>query len=95
MTRGAQRPSLHRFQHAVIEQNTDWDWVTGMIDRIKAVGYQGFCLTVDSALYSRRERPMISRWSVDTTRAPQHREWHKVTWDDAVRIRDYAGLPLC
>jgi isopentenyl diphosphate isomerase/L-lactate dehydrogenase-like FMN-dependent dehydrogenase len=45
-----------------------------MIDRIKAAGYQGFCLTVDSALYSRRERPMISRWSVDNTRAPQHRE---------------------
>ena len=29
------------------------------------------------------------------TRAPQHREWQaKVTWDDAVRIRDYAGLPF-
>jgi isopentenyl diphosphate isomerase/L-lactate dehydrogenase-like FMN-dependent dehydrogenase len=73
----------------------DWDWVKGMIDRIKAAGYQGFCLTVDSALYSRRERPMISRWSVDNTRAPQHREWQaKVTWEDAVRIRDYAGLPF-
>ena len=73
----------------------DWDWVKGMIDRIKAVGYQGFCLTVDSALYSRRERPMISRWSVDNTRAPQHREWQaKVTWEDAVRMRDYAGLPF-
>jgi isopentenyl diphosphate isomerase/L-lactate dehydrogenase-like FMN-dependent dehydrogenase len=33
----------------------DWDWIKGMIDRIKAVGYQGFCRTVDSALYSRRE----------------------------------------
>lgn len=73
----------------------DWAWVTGMIDRIKAAGYQGFCLTVDSALYSRRERPMISRWSVDTTRAPQNREWQaKVTWDDVVRMRDYAGLPF-
>jgi len=73
----------------------DWDWVKGMSDRIKAVGYQGFCLTVDSALYSRRERPMISRWSVDNTRAPQHREWQaKVTWEDAVRMRDYTGLPF-
>ena len=73
----------------------DWAWVTGMIDRIKAAGYQGFCLTVDSALYSRRERPMSSRWSVDHTRAPQHREWQaKVTWDDVVRRRDYAGLPF-
>ena len=75
MTQGAQRPSLHRFQHAVIEQNTDWDWVTGMIDRIKAVGYQGFCLTVDSALYSRRERPMIQPLVHGHHRAPQHREW--------------------
>jgi isopentenyl diphosphate isomerase/L-lactate dehydrogenase-like FMN-dependent dehydrogenase len=73
----------------------DWDWVTGRIDRIKAVGYQGFCLTVDSALYSRRERPMRSRWSVDNTRAPPHREWQaKVPWEDAVRLRDYAGLPF-
>jgi hypothetical protein len=66
-----------------------------MIDRIKVVGYQGFCLTVNSALYSRRERPTTSRWSVDNTRAPQHREWQaKVTWDDVVRMRDYAGLPF-
>ena len=27
----------------------DWEWVTGMIDRIKAAGHQGFCLTVDSS----------------------------------------------
>ena len=47
------------------------------------------------SLYSRRERPMLSRWSVDNTRAPQNREWQaKVTWDDVVRMRDYAGLPF-
>jgi isopentenyl diphosphate isomerase/L-lactate dehydrogenase-like FMN-dependent dehydrogenase len=73
----------------------DWAWVTGKIDRIKVAGYQGFCLTVDSALYSRRERPMLSRWSVDNTRAPQHREWQaRVTWNDVDRMRDYAGLPF-
>ena len=32
----------------------DWAWVTGMIDRIKAAGYQGFCLTVDSARFCRK-----------------------------------------
>ena len=38
---------------------------------------------------------MISRWSVDNTRAPQNREWQaKVTWDDMIRMRDYARLPF-
>jgi glycolate oxidase len=73
----------------------DWEWAKDMIDRIKAAGYQGFCITVDSAIYSRRERPLISRWSVDNTRSPQNREWQaRVTWDDMVRMRDYAGLPF-
>jgi glycolate oxidase len=73
----------------------DWEWTRNMIDRAKRAGYQGLCITVDSAIYSRRERPMISRWSVDNTRDPQNREWQaSITWDSIDRIKDYCGLPF-
>jgi isopentenyl diphosphate isomerase/L-lactate dehydrogenase-like FMN-dependent dehydrogenase len=47
----------------------DWEWTKGMIHRAKMAGYQGLCITVDSAIYSRRERPPISagRWILPAT----------------------------
>ncbi|HZA25525.1 MAG TPA: alpha-hydroxy-acid oxidizing protein, partial [Dehalococcoidia bacterium] len=73
----------------------DWEWTKEMIDRAKQAGYQGLCITVDSAIYSRRERPLISRWSVDSTRNPQNRAWQaSVTWDSVDRMKDYCGLPF-
>ena len=73
----------------------DWEWIKGMLDRAKQSGYQAICITVDSAVYSRRERPLISRWSVDSTRDPQNREWQaKVTWETIDRIMDYFGEPF-
>ena len=73
----------------------DWEWTKDMIDREKQAGYQGFCITVDSAVYSRRERPMISRWSIDSTRNPQNREWQAtVTWDGIARMKEYAKQPF-
>jgi isopentenyl diphosphate isomerase/L-lactate dehydrogenase-like FMN-dependent dehydrogenase len=73
----------------------DWEWTKEMIDRAKRAGYQGLCITVDSAVYSRRERPLISRWSIDSTRNPQNREWQaRITWESIDRIKAYAGLPF-
>lgn len=73
----------------------DWEWTKDMIDRAKQAGYQGLCICVDSAVYSRRERPMISRWSIDSTRNPQNRAWQAtVTWEGIDRIKEYANLPF-
>lgn len=73
----------------------DWEWTKDMIDRAKQAGYQGLCICVDSALYSRRERPMISRWSIDSTRNPGDRAWQAtVTWESIDRMKDYANLPF-
>jgi glycolate oxidase len=73
----------------------DWEWTKDMIDRAKEAGYQGLCITVDSAIYSRRERPMISRWSIDSVRNPQNREWQaSVTWESIDRMKAHAGLPF-
>ena len=73
----------------------DWDWVKAMIDRVKQSGYEGLCITVDSAVYSRRERPLISRWNVDATREPQDRKWSaNVTWETIDRNKEYFGGPF-
>lgn len=73
----------------------DWEWTRDMIDRAKQAGYKGLCICVDSAVYSRRERPMITRWSIDATREPQNREWQKaVTWESIGRMMEYAQMPF-
>ena len=38
----------------------DWNWTKEMIHRAKSAGYKALCITVDTASYSRRERPMLN-----------------------------------
>jgi glycolate oxidase len=75
----------------------DLAWVKDMVDRVKAAGYAGFAITVDTAIYSRRERPMLGR-SV-ATRIPRSfedpRYQAQLTWDVADRIKEMASpLPF-
>ena len=73
----------------------DWEWIKDMIDRAKSAGYLGLCITVDSAIYSRRERPLISRWTIDSSRNPPDRAWQaSVTWETIDRMKEYVGLPF-
>lgn len=73
----------------------DWGWVEGMIARIKAAGYSAFCLTVDTAHYSRRERPMLSRWMPPTRRAAVDPSYGAaVTWESMAKMKEVAGLPF-
>jgi glycolate oxidase len=73
----------------------DWEWTKEMIDRAKAAGYKGLCITVDTAAYSRRERPLISHWTPPTQRSPRDPVWQaSVTWESIDRIKEYAGLPF-
>jgi glycolate oxidase len=69
----------------------DLEWVRDLLARVKAAGYVALALTVDVAHYSRRERPMLSRYS----RANRDR-YHQasLTWDTLDRIRDIAGMPF-
>jgi isopentenyl diphosphate isomerase/L-lactate dehydrogenase-like FMN-dependent dehydrogenase len=70
----------------------DMDWVAKLIDRVKSQPtFIALALTVDVAHYSRRERPMLSRYS----RPPRDRsEQAKLTWDTLDRIKEMAGLPF-
>jgi len=40
----------------------DQDWVDARVDRAIAAGYDGFAVTVDTAVYSRRERDIAKRF---------------------------------
>ena len=73
----------------------DWEWTKDMIARVKEAGYKGFCVTVDTANYSRRERPMLSRWTPVSRRNPLDPQWQAaVTWDSIDRIKSEVGLPF-
>ena len=73
----------------------DWEWTKEMIDRVKAACYKGFCITVDTATYSRRERSLLTRWTPVSQRNPRDPVWQaSVTWESIDRIKEYAGLPF-
>ena len=80
--------------------NGDDAWVEDMVDRIKAAGYIAFTLTVDLAIYSRRERPMLGGWTPPTQRGPadvlaRRRSFGAlVTWEKMARIKEMVGLPF-
>ena len=75
--------------------NGDMEWVKDIVGRIKAARYDAFCLTVDVAVYSRRERPMLSRWLTPTQRAATSRRYlAALTWETMAAIKELAGLPF-
>jgi glycolate oxidase len=73
----------------------DAAWVDDIVRRVVRSGYHGFCLTVDTAVVSRRERD-IAR-NVVPTSPVTHGELEyqaRVTWDDVRRMRDVCTIPL-
>ena len=78
----------------------DDGWLDEMVARIKAARYIGFCLTVDVAIYSRRERPMLGRWAPPSQRgtagavAARRGFGALMTWEKAARIKEMVGLPF-
>jgi isopentenyl diphosphate isomerase/L-lactate dehydrogenase-like FMN-dependent dehydrogenase len=75
--------------------NGDLDWVREILGRVRDAGYQSLCLTVDVAVYSRRERPMLSRWATPTQRARVERRYlAELTWETMAMIKEIAGLPF-
>lgn len=73
----------------------DMDWVKDILGRVRQAGYTALALTVDVAHYSRRERPMLTRYQPPSRRAAPSRSWQAaLTWDTMERIREIAGLPF-
>jgi glycolate oxidase len=74
----------------------DEDWVRGIVTRVQPSGYIGLCVTADVAIYSRRERPMLSDAVPAGLRDGTRRNYlAELTWDYFDRIREMTGgLPM-
>ena len=73
----------------------DWEWTKNMISRAEEAGYKALCITVDTAVYSRRERPMLSNWIPISQRNKVDPKWRaSLTWDDIDKIKNFTSLPV-
>ncbi|MCB1693250.1 MAG: alpha-hydroxy-acid oxidizing protein [Pseudomonadales bacterium] len=73
----------------------DEKWVDDIIERVVASGYKGFCLTVDTAVVSRRERD-IAKAVIPTSQAtPGDFSYQaKLNWSDVERIKSKFDIPV-
>jgi glycolate oxidase len=73
----------------------DMKWTEDILGRVKTAGYAALALTVDVAHYSRRERPMRTRYQPPTRRVPPDRRYlASLTWETMDLIKEMAGLPF-
>jgi glycolate oxidase len=74
----------------------DAAWVDDHVRRAKDHGYRAFCYTVDSAMYSRRERDIAGRfvkpWRADAAKGMAFQA--ALSWDEVKRYKDRHDLPL-
>ena len=74
----------------------DRDWVANLVRKAINLGYVQFCLTVDVALYSRRERDLIKRYK-PSGRARSASGWDYqagLNWDLVKWFKDNWSIPL-
>ncbi len=70
-------------------------WKADMVRQIEDAGYKALLLTVDTAVYSIRERQINERWLPPTKRGDSGADWQAMfDWDTASRIRDMAKIPV-
>jgi glycolate oxidase len=77
----------------------DRDWVAEKLQHVVAGGYAAFCLTVDTAAYSRRDRDLMTRSPGQRrggpTPAPELRDTQSgLTWDDVDWVRRQIRAPF-
>jgi len=74
----------------------DFPWIEEITRRAQGSGYDAFCLTVDTAIYSRRERDIAKRFVKPwRQRATGQHFQAALNWDDVKRWKDrFPGFPL-
>ena len=78
-------------------QQGDKDWLFAYLDRVNRAGCRAFCLTVDTAYYSRRERDIFNRYvppGRETGERPGFNYQATLTWDLVGRIKERLDIPL-
>lgn len=74
----------------------DDDWLNAIIERVISSRYDAFCLTVDTAVVSRRERDIAKR-VVPTSQSAAEGDFTyqaSLSWKTVRRIRDEFDIPL-
>lgn len=70
-------------------------WVDDWVRRATDHGYAVFCLTVDTAVYSRRERDLLRRFVKPWRQGVQGQEYQAaLSWDQVKRFKDRHDMPL-
>ena len=70
-------------------------WVDEHVKRAKDNGYAAFCLTVDTATYSRRERDLARRFVKPWRARATGQEFQAaLNWDHVKRFKDLHDIPL-
>ncbi|MDF1551892.1 MAG: alpha-hydroxy acid oxidase [Deferrisomatales bacterium] len=72
-------------------------WLEGYLDRVNAARPRAFCLTVDTALYSRRERDMVSRFAPAGREAGEREGFEAqaaMTWKLVETVRRRLDVPV-
>ena len=73
----------------------DDDFVDDYVRRAVDHGYYAFCITVDSASYSRRERDIAKRYVKPWRQGVKGAEYQSgFTWDNVKRFKDKHDIPL-
>jgi isopentenyl diphosphate isomerase/L-lactate dehydrogenase-like FMN-dependent dehydrogenase len=79
----------------------DRGWVSELLGRVEASGYHAVALTVDTQLYSRRERDILARWSprkameiAPNPRGPEPEYQARLTWADVEWLMKTTKLPV-
>ena len=73
----------------------DRAWVDAMVHRAAAAGYDAFCVTVDTASYSRRERDIVGRFVKPWRSAATGQEFQAAySWDDVAHFKRTHRIPL-
>lgn len=74
----------------------DRGWIEELLGRVKAAGYKALAVTVDTAVYSNRERQVIAGWEPPTRRRnePGRDYLAGLTWDAWDMIAEVWGGPM-
>ena len=71
------------------------DWIDERVARARGAGYEAFCLTVDTALYSRRERDIAARFVKPWRTAARGQEFQSsLNWADVERFKQQHDMAL-
>jgi glycolate oxidase len=71
----------------------DRTWVADKLQTVHAAGYTAFCLTVDSAAYSRRERDILLNMPIRRA-GPMPDTQSSLTWEDVDWVKQQIPLPF-